>query len=482
MRYRAALLAAVLLVSRTVPGTPAVPAPTPAPQASPAPDAGLTAGINLVRDGDFDGAILLLDAAARRLQPDRTRQKDAARAYVYLGVAYLELDQELVARGKFEAALALDPQMRLDPREFSPQQIRVFEGARPAGTAATSPGPVPAPSPSPGDKKMVAAVPPEKKKKSIVPWLLVGGAVLGGGAALAGGGGGGGGTNNTTLSTVGNVTSSTNGTTTTTSSTVPPTTDPNAPTTTTSSTTTTSTLTPSTTLGPTTTTTGTTTTIGTTTTTTPPTTTPPSCSYILTPDTQQVPRTGGSGTCQVDTNLQSCQWTLESSDTSWLRISPPSSGSGSGDGSAGFRADPNLQNGARSARIRLQSDPGTSCTVTQPGLLGVVENAGAATFISTLDLEGGEGQVVVDGSTATFQRRGAREAALPEGRALHRVEATVVDAAGRAGTWRFALASGVAPGTLRIVAGNGALAGDAGVVFRLSGKPGERVVFTFRGN
>ena len=162
MRHRALLLAAVLLVSSTLPGFPAGPAAPPAAPASPAPDAGLTAGINLVRDGDFDGAILLLDAAARRLQNDRTRQKEAARAYVYLGVAYLELDQEPAARGKFEAALALDPQLRLDPREFSPQQIRVFDSVRPAGTSAASPGPVPAPSPSAGDQ-VAAAVPPETK-------------------------------------------------------------------------------------------------------------------------------------------------------------------------------------------------------------------------------------------------------------------------------------------------------------------------------
>jgi len=142
MRARALLLATALLVSSSLAGSPAAPV---AP-ASPAPDADLAAGIALVRDGDFEAAILRLDAAARRLQADRARAKEAAQALVYLGVAYLELDQEPLARGKFQAALALDPQLRLDPHQFSPQQIRLFDSVRPSvPTAAASPGPSPTP-------------------------------------------------------------------------------------------------------------------------------------------------------------------------------------------------------------------------------------------------------------------------------------------------------------------------------------------------
>jgi hypothetical protein len=158
------------------------------------------------------------------------------------------------------------------------------------------------------------------------------------------------------------------------------------------------------------------------------------------------------------------------------------SGTGTGNGQVRFTVG-GLTLGSRTGTIRLFEGTSPTCTVQQGGLLNApTPSDQAATFTSILELEGGEGQVVVDGNTATFQRRGAREAGVPEGRALHRVEATVVNATGRAGTWRFQLASGVAPGTLRIVAGKGALAGDAGVVFQLSGKPGERVVFAFRGN
>ena len=52
--------------------------------------------------------------------------------------------------------------------------------------------------------------------------------------------------------------------------------------------------------------------------------------------------------------------------------------------------------------------------------------------------------------------------------------------AGRPGTWRFDLSTlGLLPGSLRVVAGEAAQSGSATVVFRLRGKPGERVVFTF---
>jgi hypothetical protein len=66
--------------------------------------------------------------------------------------------------------------------------------------------------------------------------------------------------------------------------------------------------------------------------------------------------------------------------------------------------------------------------------------------------------------------------AIPPGPA--RVEALLVTAAGRPGTWRFQLPSAVKPGSLRVVAGDvAAIAADT-VTFRLAGRPGERIVFT----
>ena len=60
----------------------------------------------------------------------------------------------------------------------------------------------------------------------------------------------------------------------------------------------------------------------------------------------------------------------------------------------------------------------------------------------------------------------------------HRVEGVLLAAAERPGTLRFEL-TGVRPGSLRVLAGT-ALAVTAGaVVFRLDGRTGERVAFTF---
>jgi hypothetical protein len=65
-----------------------------------------------------------------------------------------------------------------------------------------------------------------------------------------------------------------------------------------------------------------------------------------------------------------------------------------------------------------------------------------------------------------------------------RVEAQLVEAHGRPGTWRFELEPGgealVRSGSLRVVAGSVVEVGPRAVTFRLQGRAGERVVFTFR--
>jgi len=87
--------------------------------------------------------------------------------------------------------------------------------------------------------------------------------------------------------------------------------------------------------------------------------------------------------------------------------------------------------------------------------------------------------VIVDGTQAVFPGSGTEALSAPAGAGVHRFEATLVEGS-RPGTWRFDLSAlGVAPGTLRVVAGEAALAGPSSIAFRLRGKPGERVVFTF---
>jgi hypothetical protein len=94
-----------------------------------------------------------------------------------------------------------------------------------------------------------------------------------------------------------------------------------------------------------------------------------------------------------------------------------------------------------------------------------------------LALERGAGQITVNGSRVTYQAPGLVHLVAPAGPG--RVEALIVTAAGRPGTWRFQLPAGAKPGSLRVVAGDVAAITADSVTFRLAGGPGERVVFTF---
>lgn len=101
---------------------------------------------------------------------------------------------------------------------------------------------------------------------------------------------------------------------------------------------------------------------------------------------------------------------------------------------------------------------------------------------SQLDVAGGSGQVVVNGTSLAFAGRGRSALAARGRRGENRVEAQLVQAAG-GGQWRFEVhGEGLEAGSLRVVAGEVTLVSSDAVVFRMSGKPGERVVFTFRSN
>ena len=421
------------------------------PAAAPPPHPALARGLALMREGDFEAAVLELDAAVRKIESDPAAERHRAWAYVYLGVAYLELEQETVARGKFREALARDRGLRLEPADFSAQSIRVFEGVRAEAASAVAAAPLPAPvapQPSPG----ASATPAREKKSSKGPLVavLLGGAAAAGAAVALGGGGGNAGTTSTTAP-IGGGTTMVPGPSPSPSE-PPPTTVPGAPTTTTP--------------GP-----------APTTTQPPATTLPPACTYTVNGPTppNPYPQTGLIGTCSVQTQA-GCRWTAES-NRPWVHAS----GSASGSGTIQFTLDPNPDAGTRSGSILLAERPSASCPIQQRGLLSLHETTepGAADSISELDVEGAAGQVVVDGSSVSYHVRGTVTVAIRGGTRVHRVEATLVAAAGRPGTWRFHLPSGVKPGSLRVVAGDVAAITADTVTFRLAGRPGERIVFRF---
>jgi hypothetical protein len=149
-------------------------------------DAELQRGIRQVEDGDYDPAIVTLDAAARRLAGDPARARDLSQAYLYLGIAYIGKGHEAAAKAKFREAVAQIKDLTLSPDKFPPKVIDLFEAARAEARAQATPAPAAAPTPAP------AAV--AKKGGSGKTILIVGGlAAVGGGVALAAGGGGGGG-------------------------------------------------------------------------------------------------------------------------------------------------------------------------------------------------------------------------------------------------------------------------------------------------
>jgi len=148
-------------------------APAPA-RTQPAPDdRELVAGIQQVKEGDFEGAVVTLEAVVRRLQGRPDRSKDLAQAALHLGMAQLALDQRSAAKQSFREALSADGSLRLTPDQYSPKVIALLEEARREVRPEAS-----RPSKGGGGKKW--------------PFVLLGaGGAAAAGIAIAAGGGGG---------------------------------------------------------------------------------------------------------------------------------------------------------------------------------------------------------------------------------------------------------------------------------------------------
>jgi len=108
---------------------PCVPGPALA-QEPPAVEAQVAAGVRQVQEGDFEGAVVTLEAAAARLRGDPQRARLLVQADVQLGVAEVALDHVPRAMEAFREASSLDAQLRLTTDRFSPKVVRVFESAR----------------------------------------------------------------------------------------------------------------------------------------------------------------------------------------------------------------------------------------------------------------------------------------------------------------------------------------------------------------
>ena len=90
----------------------------------------LAGGMRQVGEGDFEGAVLTLDAVVRALSTQPERRAELARAHLHLGIAQLALGQGAAARTHFKDALRLEPSLRVGADHSSPKVITAFEAAR----------------------------------------------------------------------------------------------------------------------------------------------------------------------------------------------------------------------------------------------------------------------------------------------------------------------------------------------------------------
>jgi len=87
----------------------------------------LALGISQFNDGNFEDAAFSLDTAIRSLSAQPARTKELTQAYVYLGAAYVGLENEDAAKGKFRKALELEPAFRLSHEQFPPRVLKLFD-------------------------------------------------------------------------------------------------------------------------------------------------------------------------------------------------------------------------------------------------------------------------------------------------------------------------------------------------------------------
>jgi len=166
---RDALCAGLALALLTLP-----PGVLAQPQAS---DPEVLEGIAQVEDGEYGTAVLTLDRAARRLSGDPDKTRDLSQAYLYLGIAYFGQGHEAASKANFRDAIRQFRDISLNPEQYPPAIINLFEAAREeAGVAAPA-------------AAATAAAPEEKQGGSKMPLILlgVGGAAAAGVAVAAGG-------------------------------------------------------------------------------------------------------------------------------------------------------------------------------------------------------------------------------------------------------------------------------------------------------
>lgn len=111
-----------------------------------------------------------------------------------------------------------------------------------------------------------------------------------------------------------------------------------------------------------------------------------------------------------------------------------------------------------------------------------LDSIGHFTWANELDVAEARAQVRLNEGPDFFPARGYSHGVGEARRGENLVSGRVLQAAGKAGSWRFDLGqtSALAPGSLRAVTGTVEEITASSITFRLSGRPDEAVAFTFR--
>jgi hypothetical protein len=182
---------------------------------------------------------------------------------------------------------------------------------------------------------------------------------------------------------------------------------------------------------------------------------------------------GGGGTCSIATQ-PGCSWTATRGGDqggNWINFTSPDGGTGNG---AVTYTVPPLSIGTRTGFIRVGS---SECVIVET-LLPLKTSDSGSRWDSTLDVPGGRGQIVIDGAAVRYQDSGVDQGTITPAHGTRQVVAQLITVKGP-GTWTFRLQGSARAGSLRPLAGNATLVTADSITFRLAGKPGERVVFTF---
>jgi TonB family protein len=101
------------------------------------PDVELVKGIRQVRDRHLDDAVATLNGVVQRLSPAHDRKDDLAQAYLWLGIAYADLDLEKSGRANFREALKIDPQVSATGA-WPPKAARLFAAVKAEAVGSVS--------------------------------------------------------------------------------------------------------------------------------------------------------------------------------------------------------------------------------------------------------------------------------------------------------------------------------------------------------